>query len=254
MSFQTFNLFNFFQQPNTGKHKILDRNELDIATSPILNNSGAVADFNWFFPYARKVIPNAIILGGVPFPLLSDAYETSRSVIGIRHPEAKINLYGNFLKDINKESLKIYFSGHFFPKLLGEENSKIFISGLTTGEPPDIYLSKLTLSGEVTNAKLDYNYVESKISGSFSEIFFDFPDIKTAISGIIESGIFDFSTLENKISGNYIPLYKDDSNLEYFLVDFSTGKGVAYINKIIEDEISALTYSLNYYSKNSTID
>lgn len=251
MSFQTFNLFNFFQQPNTGKHKILDTNEINTATSPTENTKGAVADFNWFFPYANKIIPNAIILGGSPFPLFSDAYETSEiegeSVFGVRHPKVKINLYGDFYKDINKASVRISFLGYLFPKDLHEQNINLFISGLVSGEPPDIISSEFNLSGQTLEAKHEYYNINIKNSGDFLKIFYDFPDIKIDFSGIIESGNIDFPIVENKISGIFSPIYKDFSEIEYYLSDFYTGKGFGYIDRVFEDEISNLTYSLDLY-------
>lgn len=245
MSFQTFNLFNFFQQPNSGKHKILSPQEKSIAINPEVNNSGAVADFNWFFPYANKIIPNAVILGGFPILLYSDSYEPP--IQGARYIKSEIDLSGTFFKDIHKVFSNLSFSGTFFPKDFNEQENKIYISGSITGSPPDKNLFKLNISGDVLDVKYDYNYLNNHISGSIFNSNVDFPSIKLIFTGIIESGNIDSQIFKNKISGSFFPLYNDVSNLNYSLSEYTFGINFEYIDEILEDEINKITYSLEAY-------
>ena len=71
MSFQTFNLFNFFQQPNTGIVPIRESRPF-IPTGEGLY-SGRIADFNWPFKYSDTATPYQIYRAG-KFPKYPKLY------------------------------------------------------------------------------------------------------------------------------------------------------------------------------------
>lgn len=255
----TFNLFNFFQQPNTGKNKVLEsEEEASKARNPLINNSGAVADFNWFFPYARKIIPNAIIAAagtkGFPITLFSDSREIAEtqadSILGLRYASFEVGFGGNFLKDKNDASFNFQFSGKIFPKDLDEEKTNLYLSGLITGDSIDRYSSKLNITGKILNGNPHYNYFNYNLSGNISGVYFDTPNIKTVLTGSLQSGIIQNEVFENRISGSFFPINKDSCYLEYSLLSYSTGKSVNYLYNNLEDQINNLSYSLESYNLN----
>jgi hypothetical protein len=248
MSFQTFNLFNFFQQPNTGK--IPEPNSFVTIPSIDSIKSGKVADYNWSFPYINRSIPEAIFKsnqeGVFPISLFSDAL--FEGLIGIRRPLIFNNISGGFYEDINKEFYNLNISGYFFPHEKDFSNSKIILSGQIKEDPSQLNLFKNYISGEILSGGSDFNILNQKISGEIIDAKTNFGKSEIKISGKIN----DERPFKNinffKISGNFFPLQKDSANIEYEITGYSVGISPPKYNVEKSDEITSLNYYISEYS------
>jgi hypothetical protein len=249
MSFQTFNLFNFFQQPNTGEIPKPDSFGIIPLNIDSLS-SGKVADYNWSFPYIDRSIPSEIFesnQGGVfPINLFSDTL--FQNIIGIRRPSFFNNVSGEFYKDTNKQFTNLSVSGNFFSHKKDFSNLQITLSGEIKQNLYEFYLFKNYISGEILSGNSNFNVLDQKISGKINDLKTNFNQLKINVSGEAK----DFSSLQNyfnlKISGNFFPLKKDLANIEYKITGYSAQKNIEryFIEK--SDEITSLNYYINEYN------
>lgn len=247
MSFGTFNLFNFFQQPNTGI--IPARNSYDVETIVEGHgNSGAASEMNWSFPYAGTRIPFEIVEGGggiFQIRLFSD------SDIGLRLARISTLTSGQIREDIDKSSSSITSSGQFFPKDTDTDTSFILFSGIVTGSPPDSPLNSIYISGEILDRKPDYNYPFVIFSGDIGECIPDIYSLGPMPSGFCESGNANKNPISMRLSGKFTPVQADKCDISYRMLSFS-----GLFNKIVlETSISddcIIRYGFNsYYSSRS---
>lgn len=257
MSHNTFNLFNFFQQPNTGKIPppgAFQKDEV-LNGSRLRPNKGRIADFNWNFPYLERAIPLQIFEkssseGLFQILLFSDSY--SNSPQGIRFPYFSISLYGNFLKDINEEYLKLELSGVFFPHDRDFDLSKINLSGIFKEDPKQENILRNKISGFFSGSLKENNYVNQIISGSFIDLRADNNLSQLNISGVLEKNYYDESLNKILLSGNFFPITKDFFNIDYNITGFSSFKGVDILNKNFDD-IFNLNYNITGYTSEEGI-
>lgn len=245
MSFQTFNLFGFYQQPNTGSFPPPDSFDENFVISGGNQRSGTAAEFNWFFPYAESLVPIQVIKGGIvpsPIKLFSD------SDIGARHPFFNINLSGRLFEDFNLSKSEVFISGNFIPKDADETSSTIVFSGLINPDKPDLNSSYILISGDIFDPKSQNTFIITNISGEVLNSNIDFFNTKTIISGIITGDSIDFPIVKITVSGKFFKSYFDESNLNYIFSGYSIGKNYEVIKSEFEDNIQEINYTLKTYS------
>ena len=225
MSFGTFQLFNFYQQPNTG-------------TFPQFNNlyqiagpSGDVADFNWPFPYSGTSVPIEIVKGGggaFQLKLFSDTYLTddSGNPITFHYGTATSNFSGNFQGDSNSSSAYGIISGSFNPMDSGFSNSYAIFSGFISGAPQDSPINYIVLSGLITNQQPDFGFPFLVFSGMVVNDQPDSPVINSIISGVITDADYSNPTLTTVLSGVFIPSYQDNTCITYGFLGMTTYNNV----------------------------
>lgn len=244
MSFGTFTLFNFFQQPNTGRTP--PRNSYDVgAILDSASHSGTVADFNWTFPYAGNAVPFPIVEGGgglFQLKLFSD------SEVGLRPASVYQTFSGEFEGKVERFFLGDSISGDFVPKDTDNSYTQITISGLISGSPIDISVGYLTFSGDFRKDNPDKSYSFITFSGSVDNNESQPFSIISQVSGLIESGNQERPYFTLGFSGGFTPTHSDICNVSYSFLSFSgvSGKIISGIN--IEDECN-VKYGFNsYYS------
>lgn len=257
--FNTFNLFNFFQQPNTGKvpnpgtFQSLDLND------QIRIVSGKVADFNWTFPYIDRSISKLIFLssfeeGGQTYEIRLISEYIDDFITGIRRPIISNNISGKFYKDSNFSILNFNIEGNIFgnPKDLTEEN--INISGILKKSSSDFTPSKILISGSIFNPNNDFCNSNQKISGSIVDASPDLNFSSFNISGILKKYEFDKTINNLAISGKLFPIKKDSTDIEYYITGYLVKKNapIYEIEKI--DEITNLNYYINRYIAGSSFN
>ncbi len=247
MSFSSFNLFNFYQQPNTGIFPI--QQTVDVA---LVNGgnaaSGTIADFNWYFPYATNDplgrIPPAIFEGGFTLPILSD------SDIGLHYGTINSSFSGNFLGTLDKTSMVFAFSGSWEPVITGFQNQVVIISGDTRGALIDVQSDHIIVSGNFLGFDADQSKCILTISGNIYQDF-NINFIKLCNSGNIISGIIESCKNVTTLSGNFYALYGDGYNINYGFLGYSSetgGQAISGVNQIFVDTAN-ITYMIVGYSK-----
>lgn len=253
MSFQTFNLFNFFQQPNTGKIPqpgVFSRDQVVNGSNPS-PNKGRVADFNWNFPYLERAIPLQVFQKGdaqnsiFPIILFSDSFLNSAS--GIRTPFFSTSISGRFLKDINEETASFNLSGKFFPHNRNFNYSTVGLSGIFNEDPKQENIFNNKISGEIINSIKDKNSFYQDISGAFIDLRSDNNLSEINISGFLEKNYYDESLNKIIISGNFFPLIKDLFNIDYSVTGFFIFKAPDILNQSFDD-IFNLDYNITGYT------
>jgi hypothetical protein len=252
MSFGAFTLFNFYQQPNSGK---APPSRSDLSTNyPDLYNrilegygrSGEVADFNWTFPYAGTLTPFILIQGGgaaYGIQLFSD------SVSGARFASITQNISGIFYGGAEQSSFSSNISGAFNPVDIDTGIFNLNISGLISGSPLDANYNFINISGAFSGISLDYPNPSILLSGDARDSKSDINSINYNLSGIINSGQTENNFYKINISGKFIPSYNDQSNISYNFSGFSTGISFNIVTNTNSDDISNIRYGfLSYFS------
>jgi len=219
MSFGTFGLFNFFQQPNTGRTpnpSSLTQEDID-AIRRGTNHSGAVADFNWPFPYVLTNTPSIIIANKASpnISIYSDSY------LGLRSAEITSNFSGSFYKDYEYENISSDFHGVIWPNMDGIKVIQINFSGYVTGSPFDNFQNSISFSGEFSPPVLGLTNQSFDFSGNFVSGDPGVLSFNTAQSGSIFGILVDNASSQILLSGSFYPTNQDNSNILYNLSAFS---------------------------------
>lgn len=243
MSFGTFNLFNFFQQPNTGKTPVPGSfNPAEITAGQ--GQSGAVFDANWTFPYAGTLVPYEIVEGGgglFSIKLSSDLDFEAPLEFGLRFVDIQTTFSGNLQGNREISFIQENFSGSFFPMDIDNSTNFLVFSGLVTGSPPDISPSYIHISGQIIAAQPDFAYPFIVFSGGILDDTPNISKLKYVVSGNITSGNIEPSHISTTFSGKLIPVNSDTSNISYGVLSFS-----GLFNKIVSGTSFTNTANLDY--------
>jgi len=254
MSFQTFNLFNFFQQPNTGIVPIRESRPF-IPTGEGLY-SGRIADFNWPFKYSDTATPYQIYRAG-KFEIL--IYSDAETIIdefknlrltGIRRPIISDNISGKFYKDVFKYFFDLDINGKVFPHSQQFNSCNLILTGLISGSPFQKDIFKTIVSGEFKKNEPDLNKIYSNLSGDF------FEDKNNNFFGINFSGELTGNKFEQninkiEISGLFFPFESDVAAINFFVTGYETGKNTARILAEKTGEITSLNYYISSYRRDT---
>ena len=256
MSFGSFNLFNFFQQPNTGRFTTTQeaQNNLGFILSGGNGQTGTVADFNWYFPYAFEKVPVEVISAqGVAFefPLLSDSIVAPNVGIGLHWGTVTVAPSGDFFGDYNTMGISVGMSGDFQPLVSNSLGMYPVISGNFADFPTGFFANIVTITGNVVKDNLeqasismsfsgdfwaDYNFglinitesgnmvkdnlqptrIQINMSGAFKSFLSDRYNMNYAFSGV-------YSAASGVIITAYSGVFYDSSNVSYALRDFGRG-------------------------------
>jgi hypothetical protein len=246
MSFGTFTLFNFYQQPNTGVTPLRSSLSAEDINSIVngLGRPGKVADFNWPFPYAGTNIPVQLIEGGgalFTVPLLSD------SDIGLRHAFVESIFYGSFTGQIEYNYYKVGLSGEFFPQDKDFNFYRVGFSGVSTGSPPDINQHLTIVSGNIIGGQQDNSVSIFLFSGKFDDDSPEISYLNDIFSGKVINDKPDIETSKFILYGKLIRADSDINNISYNFSGFSSKSNIIINDIILEDE-KMITYGFNSYS------
>lgn len=258
--FNTFNLFNFFQQPNTGKTPIPGSYDISSVLDTVNTTSGKIADFNWKFVYIDRQIPKVIYLssssdstpGGSTYeiPLYS---EFSKAFIndpydGIRAPLFFNSVSGKFLKDINSASFNIGITGKIFPHNRELSISKINLSGIIKESPTETNSITNNISGSIFNFNYNFYSLKENLSGSFLNANTHFNFSKIYISGSSKGFDSQKNIYNLKISGSFFPIKKDLADIKYYITGYQVGINMPKYEVEKADELTNLNYYIYDYS------
>jgi hypothetical protein len=248
MSFGSFNLFGFYQQPGKGGQTFptnLTTEQKQLIIEGGNNKAGTVADFNWFFPYADEIVPLQIVEGAggaFQITLLSD------SSLGIRYPIVSTNLSGSLYGDYDFYSSKTAMSGNFFPMDADFSTAKVVLSGLITGNIPDLISNSVILSGLLSGVVFDQNILYTVLSGSIIDGAPNQINLIPRFSGFINADLPDFPLISTNLSGKFFPLNNDYSNIQCSIESYSAGINYDYTGITFEDEVNNITYFLDSFT------
>lgn len=249
--FNTFNLFNFFQQPNTGKIPEPGTfNQVDVNNFKKIV-SGKVSDYNWYFPYIDRAIDKLIFLSSEQenrstYQIV--LYSESEDLFtGIRRPFISNNLSGCFFKDSNSQVSNINFSGSFFPHKKDFSNSSIFISGILNKSPSDYPFISNLISGKISDFNFNFNNLNNKLSGALNNLKFDFNFLNTSLSGEIKRVYFPLTTKDFRLSGIFFPIDKDFADINYDVLNYSAAINFPIYNIEKSEEFTNLDYYIYDY-------
>ena len=257
MSFGSFNLFNFFQQPNTGRFPTTQaaQNNLGYIVSGGNGQSGTVADFNWYFPYAFEKVPFEVIAAqGVAFefPLLSDSIVAPNVGIGLHYGTVTVAPSGEFYGDINTIGISVGLSGDFQPLVLDSLGMYPILSGVFLDFPTGYLGNTVIITGNIIKDNLEQESYFVRISGNFWADY-NFCFINIAQSGNIVQDNKNSISIQTCISGDFTSLLSDKYNMNYaFGGVYSGGTGIiitAY-SGIIYD-CNNISYALREFGRGS---
>lgn len=256
--FNTFNLFNFFQQPNTGKVPIPESYDISSISDTISITSGKVADFNWKFVYIDRQIPRTIYLSSssdgstntYEIPLYSEFSKafTNDPYDGIRVPLFFNNVSGKFLKDINSASFNIGITGKIFPHNRELSISKINLSGIIKESPTETNSITNNISGSIFNFNYNFYSLKENLSGSFLNANTHFNFFKMSISGSSKGFDPQKNIYNLKISGTFFPINKDLTDIKYYITGYQVGINMPKYEIEKTDELTNLNYYIYDYS------
>lgn len=248
MSFGTFTLFGFYQQPNTGV--IPQKGSFDIGS--VIDgsiNSGRVADFNGGYPYAQTAIPIQVIEGGgglFQLSLFSD-YEAS-GVNGLRYATVQEIFSGEVTNsNIDNELMSVGISGEFFPMDSGMDVASIVFSGVILQTQYDNGVNSIIMSGNISSIPYDAAYNTVRFSGNVNPCAPDVPNFIYRISGSFYPGNQDLYVLNTSIRGSFSPANTDLCNISYGMSSFSGSFNKIVSGIVLEDECN-ITYGFDSFS------
>ena len=252
MSFGSFSLFGFYQQPNTGTFKTnLSSEEKDLIVFGGNGRDGTIADFNWYFPYAEQegLIPYEIVLGaGGAYKIL---LHSDDDFLGARYAKLNLALSGDVYGDRNSSITYCTFSGEFFPKDKDAYNTSIGISGSTTGSPFDYGQTLIGISGDISSGNIDVSRFDLMLSGAIIGKTHSY-NLNIPFSGNFTGDMIELPRINLIISGNFIPVYSDVSILSYDFDSYSGAFNSAQHHIYVQEEDSAtLGYSISSYLSSS---
>jgi hypothetical protein len=248
MSFGSFNLFGFYQQPGKGGQTFptnltIEQKQLVIEGGN--NKAGTVADFNWFFPYAGEVVPLQIIEGA------GGAFQTTLftdSSAGIRYPTVSANLSGTLYGDFDFTNSSLVMSGNYFPQDTDFSTVNVVLSGLITGSNPDIISNSIVLSGLLSGITFDQSIISTIISGAVIDGSPHQFDLSPKFSGFFSGDASDFAAISINLSGKFFPLNNDYSNITYSIESYSGRFNYDSTGITLEDDINNITYFLDSFT------
>jgi len=222
MSFGTFNLYNFFQSPNTGVTPAPGTYDVTSIVEGV-GESGNIADFNWPFPYAGTSVPIEIVegVGGAfQLKLFSDSY------VGLRFASVNEVFSGQLQGDSENSHSSTTISGTFNPMDSGFQNSYVVFSGLISGAPQDSPVNYIVLSGVITDQHPDFGLPFLVFSGQSLNDQPNISDIGYTISGTVSDADYSNPTLNITFSGTFIPTNQDTANISYGFYGMATYNNV----------------------------
>jgi hypothetical protein len=246
MSFSSFSLFNFYQQPNTG-HEPTSLN-----TGILLSGnaeSGKVADFNWYFPYASTNILINSVLSQSRFGFHIWADSNGGVTQGLHYARVSTSMSGSFGANFNSIYLSDKFYGVTFPQI--HESGSIYTtySGRFTGVKYDSVSEHNVLSGRASGQKYDTVSITNGFSGSVQSSA-DQLYVNSILSGIINQAPNDTMLGQSKISGSFWPSQNDLCSLSYTFAGLAIASGMTLKPYTVNDS-GNLVFSLIGYQVNS---
>lgn len=217
MSFGTFNLFNFFQQPNTGSFPRAGTYNIDDVLNGV-GHSGTASEQNWPFPYAGTAVPFEIVEGGgtaFRLRLFSD------SEIGLRLASINDIISGDIAGNIDSAKISTSLAGGFYPQYNESGSAFVVFSGMISGCPPDHQNNFLMLSGEIIRHGADFALPFLIFSGKAGSCTPDLNSMLTSFSGDFIDVGHDNAQMGVFFSGDFYPMYSDNGNISYGLSNFS---------------------------------
>ena len=255
MSFGSFNLFNFFQQPNSGAlatgalPPITDVNKDKVVG--LNDRSGAVADFNWYYPYANTRYSLDLLFnsqGHVPFYLNSDFY-FSGSISGLNYLNLQSSISGKIEGNGNIGIFSTSFSGKTNPQRSESGLFQSTFSGEISEAPGSRSFGSTVFSGLVLKAEKDENRFSSKFSGSLLGAGDFINVVNTSFSGIINKTTADVPFFSSSFSGKMIPLSQDNASISFSLFSGGVVKGkVLWRYGSGSSEMSSISYGISSVS------
>lgn len=244
--FSSFSLFNFYQQPNTGFQPPSLNTGILLSGN---NESGKVADFNWYFPYAStNILVNAILSQSrFGYHIWADSY--GAVVPGIHYATISTAMSGSFQANYNSIYLSNQLYGTVYPQFKEIASMYTMFSGLISGVPHDYILQHTTYSGLITGQKSDPVFISNTFSGqiaSNSEPLY----VNTMVSGIINQVPNDVFNGQHNISGHFWPTKTDLANLSFNLFGYGIASGITVVAVTGADHAN-LSLTLIGYQVNS---
>jgi hypothetical protein len=247
MSFGTFTLFSFLQQPNTGI--IPAGGPTSGEANALINSSGHVADFVWSFPYLGTAIPIDVAEGiGGQYRLNLFSDYNAPGTDGLHYATAMEIISGQ-LTNGNVENGNIFIgaSGSFYPMDSGQTFSSFVLSGAILPSPPDIQNNFLFLSGGINGLQTDFPCPNVILSGLLVNASPDFPKINCIFSGNLIAGNVDNSSVSMSFKGSFVPVYSDKANITYRFTGFSSLLNITVNNLFFEDQCN-ITYGFGGFT------
>lgn len=247
MSFGTFNLFNFFQQPNvkTGElPQITDENKAIIAGDN--GASGTVADFNWFFPYAKTSILYGLINSPKSFfvfPLYADSNELAENRHGVWYSKIGVSSSGSF--GGKKEVAEVFSS--FFGSISPERTENLTSNCISSGEFFSNNSGLVDLNNFFTGQIISGHANELGYSATFSGDIWSAGDYVLAqilVSGRIIPSTGNSCQQANLFSGNFTPTYKDSTSIYYAITGYNIGRELGGVSYTGESSMANIHFSV----------
>lgn len=246
MSFSSFSLFSFYQQPNTG----IIPTSLDTGILLSGNNqSGKVAEFNWYYPYASTNILINSLLSQSRFGYYIWADSEGAVVPGLHYGVVTTNLSGTFQSNNAYMYFEDMLYGTIYPQFQDTFSEYSLFSGLITGTPHDNMFGRHQMTGLLTGQKVDlitcYNTFSGEIQSSADQMY-----VNSVISGIINKDIIETFTNNSSLSGIFWPVMNDKCNVNYSFIGYSIASGITVDRFTLADHEN-LGFSLIGYQVNS---
>lgn len=250
MAFGTFTLFNFYQQPNTGRFP--NRNEYDVGHIVTGGGrDGRVTDQNWEFPYAGRNVPYQVVEGGgalFQVTLFSDsAAEPGAGWTGLHPAYVMATFSGQFEGEVHREYVNTVWSGIFEKHSRDTGYGAFVLSGMVTGSPNDKCYPSFVISGSFGSGELHKATINSTWSGSFSSGELHRAYINPLISGIFTGSKPDKTTWSAVISGKFESPYRDQCSIRMEFSGYSSSGNISWTGVSDEDEITIM-YGVDSYS------
>ena len=235
MSFGTFTLFSFFQQPNTGV--------VPIGGVSNIVDSGVIADFNYSFPYGGTATPIEITQGGAGtyrLELYSDYNAVGTS--GLHYATANEVISGQLTDgNVHNKNIVLGISGSFYPMDSGQTMSVLVLSGSINQSPTDIQNNFLLLSGAINGLQPDFTCPSVILSGLLINAGPDFSKINCIFSGNFMAGNVNNVGISMNFRGSFVPVYSDMTKITYGFTGFSSMLNVT-INYLNFEDGCNITY------------
>ena len=245
MSFSSFSLFNFYQQPNTG------RQPTALNTGILLSGnaaSGKVADFNWYFPYVSTNILVNSVLSQSRFGYRIWADSLGAVVPGIHYATVSTSFSGSF--GANHDSL--YFTDKFYgtvyPQMHETVSEYSMYSGRISGVKYDSFYEYNGHSGKFSGFKHDEVFCSNVFSGEIKSSA-DRMYVNSMVSGIINQTPHDVFAGYLGTSGYFWPTKTDLCQLGYSMIGYSISSGVTVVPFTLNDAEN-ISYALIGYQIN----
>jgi hypothetical protein len=245
MSFSSFSLFSFYQQPNTGHQPAA------LNTGILLSGnaaSGKVADFNWYFPYASTNILINSLLSQSRFGYHIWADSVGGVVPGIHYATVSTSFSGKFQANYDSLYFTDSFYGTVYPQFKDLASGYSSFSGIVSGAPHDTVSQYNAYSGKISGINFDTFLIANAFSGDIQSSA-DKMYVNGVVSGIINKVPDDIFSGYYSISGGFWPTQNDLYQISYAMIGYSISSGVSVIPYTGIDT-NNLGYSLVGYQVN----